>query len=69
MKRRVVYLAWALSGSIIVGCGGGGGIEVGAPQAPDTSTPPEFRKAMEKAGNKMMKKQMPKDFGTPKTGS
>jgi len=69
MKRFVVYLVWALSASIIVGCGGGG-IEVGAPaEAPKSSQTSEFREAQEKAGKKMMTKKKPAGAsGAPKTG-
>jgi len=62
MKRFSVFLAWVFPLSIVVGCGGGG-VEVGSPSAaPKSAITPEFRAAMEKAGNKMQKRQRPKDF-------
>jgi hypothetical protein len=65
MKRFAILLTSAFLAAMIIGCEGGR--EVGPPaegnQSPITS---DFREAMEKAGNKMMKQQMPKDFGTPK---
>jgi hypothetical protein len=70
MKRFSFFSICILSISIIAGCDGGGGVEVGS-QAPPTASPvtPEFRAAMEKAGNNMMKKARPKDFtGTGKKG-
>jgi len=68
MKRFGVLFTSVFLGSMIVGCEGGR--EVGSPaEAPKSSITPDFRAAMEKAGNKMMKKQMPKDFSAPaKTG-
>jgi len=62
MKRFLVILASVFPLSIVVGCDGGG-VEVGSPAGPPKSAiTPEFRAAMEKAGNKMQKKQRPKDF-------
>jgi len=59
-------LAWISLGTFAAGCGGGG-VEVGAPkEAPPSSVTPEFKAAMQKAGNNMMKKQKPKDFGANK---
>jgi hypothetical protein len=58
MKRFAIVLALALPASIIVGCDGGG-VEVGSPsEAPKGAQTQQFREAMEKAGNKMMKGQM-----------
>jgi len=56
MKRVCVLFAEAFFAATIVGCGGG--LEVGSPAVPPTtSQTPEFRKAMEETGNKMMRKQ------------
>jgi hypothetical protein len=64
MKRFAILLTSVFLGSTIIGCEGGR--EVGPPEGgPQSSITPDFRAAMEKTGNKMMKKQMPKDFGTP----
>jgi hypothetical protein len=64
MKRATVFVSCAAVVGLAFGCGEGG-VDVGAPK--DTSKGPvtnEFREAMQKAGNKMMKNQKPKDFGT-----
>ncbi len=63
MKRFGTMLAWISLGTFAAGCGGGG-VEVGSPkETPPSAVTNEFKAAMEKAGNKMMKKQMPKGGG------
>jgi len=63
MKRFGTMLAWISLGSFAAGCGGGG-VEVGSPtEAPPSAVTPQFKEAMQNAGNKMMKKQMPKGSG------
>jgi hypothetical protein len=61
-KRAGFFVSCAAVVAFAFGCGEGG-VEVGSSK--DTSKGPvtnEFKEAMQKAGNKMMKKQMPKDF-------
>jgi len=63
MKRLGTMLAWISLGTFTAGCGGGG-VEVGSPkEAPPSAVTNEFKEAMQKAGSKMMKKQMPKGGG------
>jgi hypothetical protein len=69
MKCFAVLLTAVFLVSMIVGCEGGR--EVGPPaEGVQSSVTSDFKAAMEKAGNKMMKKQMPKAFrGPAKKGS
>jgi len=63
MKRLCTMLTWILLGTFAVGCGGGG-VEVGSStETPPSGGPSHFQEAMKNTGNKMMKKQMPKDSG------
>ena len=66
MKRPVVSIAVTLLMSLAVGCDSSR--EVGPPPGPVQSPiTNDFRKAMEGAGNKMMKGQMGKRSGDPVT--
>ena len=66
MKRFGVLIAVALLMSLAVGCESGReeGLPPGGVQGSQTS---DFRKAMEGAGNKMMKGQMGKKSAAPPT--
>jgi hypothetical protein len=64
MKACAVLLTSGILVAMIVGCEGGR--EVGPPAGGvQSSITSDFKAAMEKAGNKMMKKQMPKAFSGP----
>jgi hypothetical protein len=62
MKRFGVFVSCGAVVAFVVGCGGT--VDVGAPaEPPKSAVTNEFKAAMEKAGNKMMRKQAPKASG------
>lgn len=66
MKRSSTLIAAAFLTSLIAGCDGG--LQEGPPPGPIQGTQTdEFRKSMERAGNKMMKGQMGKKAAAPIT--
>jgi hypothetical protein len=70
MKRCAVLLSSFLLVAVIVGCEGGREVGPPAEGGGQSGITSDFREAMEKTKNKMLKKQMPKDFGGPaKKGS
>jgi hypothetical protein len=65
MRRYGVPIVVALLMSLVVGCGESGRQEGLPPEGVQSSQTSEFRKAMETAGNKMMKGQMGKKAAAP----